>query len=38
MEEKDKLTSIDLFLKEKLVDLWFKAVNLSIQQTWKECF
>jgi len=38
MDESDKLTSIDLFLKEKLVDLWFKAVNYSIVGDYRSCF
>lgn len=33
-----KLRDMDLFLKEKIVDLWDKAITLSIAGRYKECF
>ncbi len=40
MDDKDgsKLRDMDLFLKENLVNLWFKAIDLSINGSWKQCF
>ena len=37
-DDGDKLTSIDFLLKEKLVDLWFAAVNFSINGEFVKCF
>jgi len=37
-ESNTKLRDMDMFLKEKLVDIWDKAITLSIEGDYQKCF